>query len=53
VDEARARAARFREDAPELGGFEGLIWAVETLLDPLEPFAAAADRFRSMRVSGR
>jgi hypothetical protein len=53
VDEARARAARFREDAPELGGFEGLIWAVETLLDPLEPFAEAADRFRSMRVSGR
>jgi len=53
VDEALARATRFREGAPDLGGFEGLIWAVETLLDPLEPFAAAADRFRSLRVSVR
>ncbi|HET9310005.1 MAG TPA: hypothetical protein VFP41_02130 [Actinomycetota bacterium] len=53
VDEARARATRLREDAPDLGGFEGLIWAVESLLDPLEPFAAAAGRFRSLRVSVR
>ena len=53
VDEARARAARFREEAPDLGGFEGLIWAVETLIDPLEPFAAAAERFRSLRVPVR
>ena len=40
------RAKRFREEAPELGGFEGLIWAVEELLGPLEPFADAAERFR-------
>ena len=46
--EALARAERFREEAPELGGFEGLIWAVEELLGPLEPFADAAERFREL-----
>ena len=39
LDEARDRARRFREDAPELGGFEGLIWAVEQLMAPLDAFA--------------
>jgi hypothetical protein len=48
---ASERARRFREDPPDLGGFEGLIWAVEELLDPLEPFRAAAERFRRLRVS--
>lgn len=43
------RARRFREEAPDLGGFEGLIWAVEELLSPLEPFEAAALRFRALR----
>jgi hypothetical protein len=47
---ASDRARRFREDPPELGGFEGLIWAVEELLDPLEPFRAAAERFRRLKV---
>ncbi len=47
------RARALREEAPELGGFEGLIWAVEQLLDPLEPFEAAAGRFRSLRVADR
>ncbi|HEX7247740.1 MAG TPA: hypothetical protein VF351_06535 [Actinomycetota bacterium] len=51
IDEALARAGRLREGAPDLGGFEGLIWAVEHLLDPLEPFRAAAERFRSLRVA--
>jgi hypothetical protein len=46
--EARARARRFREDAPELGGFEGLIWAVEQLMAPLEGFATAEERFREL-----
>ena len=46
---ARERARRLREDAPDLGGFEGLIGAVEHLLDPLEPFEAAAARFRELR----
>jgi hypothetical protein len=36
-------------DPPELGGFEGLIWAVDQLLAPLEAFEAAAERFRTLR----
>jgi len=48
---ATEQARRFREDPPELGGFEGLIWAVEELLHPLEPFRAAAERFRGLRIS--
>ena len=43
------RARRMREDPPDLGGFEGLIWAVDQLLAPLEAFGAAADRFRTLR----
>jgi hypothetical protein len=50
---ARDRARRLREEAPELGGFEGLIGAVEHLLDPLEPFEAAAAAFRDLRRGGR
>lgn len=46
--EARDRARRFREEAPELGGFEGLIWAVEELMAPLDAFASAAERFRDL-----
>ncbi len=48
LTEARDRARRFREDAPELGGFEGLIWAVEELMAPLDAFAVAAERFREL-----
>lgn len=48
LDMARTRARRFREDAPELGGFEGLIWAVEELMAPLDAFATAAERFREL-----
>ena len=43
------RARRLREDPPKLGGFEGLIWAVDQLLAPLEAFEAAAERFRTLR----
>jgi len=43
------RARRLREDPPELGGFEGLIWAIDQLLAPLEAFEAAAERFRTLR----
>ncbi len=46
---ARERARQLREDAPDLGGFEGLIGAVEHLLDPLEPFEAADAAFRELR----
>jgi hypothetical protein len=42
-------ARRLREDAPELGGFEGLLGAIQDLLDPLDPFEAAATRFASLR----
>jgi len=46
--DARERARRFREDPPELGGFDGLIWAVEELMAPLDGFAIAAERFRQL-----
>jgi hypothetical protein len=46
--EARQRACRLREGAPELGGFEGLIWVVEELLSPLDGFTNAAERFRRL-----
>ena len=48
LDEAAERARRFREEAPDLGGFEGLIWAVEELLAPLDVFAVAEERFRAL-----
>jgi phenylpropionate dioxygenase-like ring-hydroxylating dioxygenase large terminal subunit len=49
IRESLERARRLREDPPELGGFEGLIWAVDQILAPLEAFEAAAERFRSLR----
>jgi hypothetical protein len=49
IRESLERARRLREDPPELAGFEGLIWAVDRLLEPLEAFEAAADRFRTLR----
>jgi hypothetical protein len=45
-----ARARRFREDPPAIEGFECLLWAVGELLEPLEPFGAAAARFRALRT---
>ena len=49
IRESLERARRLREDPPELGGFEGLIWAVDQLLEPLEAFEAAVERFRTLR----
>lgn len=49
IRESLERARRLREDPPDLGGFEGLIWAVDQLLEPLEAFEAAAERFRTLR----
>ena len=49
IRESLERARRLREEAPELGGFEGLIWAVDQVLQPLEAFEAAAERFRTLR----
>ena len=49
IRDSLERARRLREDPPDLGGFEGLIWAVDQLLEPLEAFQAAAERFRTLR----
>jgi hypothetical protein len=49
IRESLDRARQLREDPPDLGGFEGLIWAVDQLLEPLVAFEAAADRFRTLR----
>jgi hypothetical protein len=49
IRESLDRARRLREDPPEIGGFEGLIWAVDQLLQPLEAFEGAAERFRTLR----
>jgi hypothetical protein len=49
IAESLRRATELREQAPELGGFEGLIWAIDRLLAPLEAFEAAGERFRTLR----
>lgn len=49
IEEALGRARRLREEAPDLGGFEGLVWIVGDLLAPLEPFEAAAARFAELK----
>lgn len=45
-------ADRARDVAPEVIGFEGLLGLVEELLDPLDPFADAEERFRRLRRRG-
>jgi hypothetical protein len=52
LDEALRRAGDLRETAPDLGGFEGLIRAVDRLTATLEPFEVAAESFRRLRASG-
>ena len=47
---ARQRAELVRTEAPDLGGFEGLIGLIGDLLAPLEVFAAAAEAFAGLRV---
>jgi hypothetical protein len=49
IRESLDRPRRLREDPPDLGGFDGLIWAVDRLLEPLDAFEAAAERFRTLR----
>lgn len=48
--EALSLARRLREEAPDLGGFEGLLGTVEALMDPLTPFEAAERAFRALRT---
>ncbi len=50
LDRALALSRRLREEAPDLGGFEGLLGTIEGLMDPLDPFESAAGRFRDLRV---
>jgi hypothetical protein len=49
LDEALALADRVRTEAPDPGGFEGLIGLIGDLLAPLDAFADAAERFRALR----
>lgn len=49
IAESLRRSRKLRGEAPDLGGFDGLIWAVDQVLAPLEVFGAAAERFRSLR----
>jgi hypothetical protein len=49
VARALERADRLLAMDDDPAGFEGLLGTVEQLLDPLDPFAAAAERFRSLR----
>ncbi len=48
--EARALGSRLRTDAPDTGGFEGLIGLIGDLLAPLEPFMDAREAFRQLRT---
>ena len=47
------RATRVLALVDEPAGFEGLLGTVEQLMDPLDPFAAAEERFRTLRVRPR
>lgn len=47
--EALAMTERLRVEAPDPGGFEGLVGLLGDLLAPLEAFEQAADRFRALR----
>ncbi len=47
------RARRLREEAPNVVGFESLLGTVESLMDPLDPFEAAGERFRELRAVRR
>jgi hypothetical protein len=47
--ETRERARLLREEAPDLGGFEGLVGMVEHLLGPLDAFRSAEESFRKLR----
>lgn len=40
---------RAREEAPDVIGFDGMLGLVEELLDPLDPFTQAEERFRRLR----
>jgi hypothetical protein len=47
------RATRLLELDEDPTGFEGLLGTVEQLMDPLDPFASAEERFRALRRKPR
>jgi len=49
VRSAIGRAVRLLELPEDPVGFEGLLGTVEQLMDPLDPFVAASERFRRLR----
>ena len=49
LEVALDRAMELLDDGYEAAGFGSLVGLVERLLDPLEPFAHAEDRFASLR----
>ena len=50
LEAARERAARLRLEAPDLGGFEGLIALIGGLMAPLDAFGDARDALLDLRV---
>jgi hypothetical protein len=50
IEIALERAERLRLEAPDLGGFEGLIGLVGDLLSTLDAFEAALEAFRALRA---
>jgi hypothetical protein len=50
---ALALTHRARDEGVEPVGFEGMLGLVEELLDPLDPFVQAEERFRRLRSSAR
>jgi hypothetical protein len=51
--EGLGRADRLLASPEDPQGFEALLGAVEHLMDPLDPFEAAAERFRRLRRRAR
>lgn len=49
IDRSRRRAAELQRDEADPQGFEGLIWAVSQVLDPLDALEEAVNRFRQLR----
>jgi hypothetical protein len=49
LEAALERTRRARDDPIEPAGFEALLWLIEELLDPLDPFADAERAFLDLR----
>jgi predicted ATPase len=52
LDEARSRADHLLALSEDPVGFDGLLGTIEQLLDPLDPFGSAAERFLHLRRRG-